>query len=577
MKKVLKYLKNYRVHAIIGPLFKLFEAVLELSVPLVVASIADIGIANGDRSYIVKMCLLLIIMGAAGLACALTAQYFAAKAACGASAELRSALFEKIQTLSFPQLDRIGTPTLITRMTSDINQVQTGINLTLRLLLRSPFVVFGAMIMTFAVGAAAPATAAVFAVTIPVLLVVVFIILTAGVPLYRKSRTKLDAVTGKVSSNLAGARVLRAFCMEDNENAEFAERSESLTKMQIVAGRISGLLNPLTYVIINIAIIALLYYSADGVDTGLLTQGQMIALYNYMTQILVELIKMANLIITVTKSIACAGRISAVMDENADMLKVAGTNTVDANAPVLSLRDVDFRYAGASGDALKNINITLKKGQKLGVIGGTGSGKTTLAALIPRFYDATGGEVLVNGRNVREYGETELRSRIGYVAQNVELFRGTVRDNIKWGKPDATDEEIMAALNAAQLKEIKSGEENTLDIEVGQNGRNLSGGQRQRLTIARALVRRPEILILDNSSSALDQLTEANLLRAISELDFAPSVLVISQRAVSVRGCDQILVLDGGEPVGVGSHEELYAACEIYREICDSQMGGASI
>ncbi len=578
MRKILKYLKNYRVHAIVGPLFKLFEALLELAVPLVVAAIADRGIAENDTDYIIKMCLLLILMGAAGLACSLTAQYFAAKAACGASAELRSALFAKIQTLTFPQLDKIGTPTLITRMTSDVNQVQTGINLTLRLLLRSPFVVFGAMIMAFAVGAAAPATAAVFAIAIPVLLVIVFIILTAGIPLYSRSRTKLDAVTGKVSSNLAGARVLRAFCMEENEKEEFSARSEALTRAQIVAGRISGLLNPLTYVIINIAIILLLYFSADGVDAGLLSQGEMIALYNYMTQILVELIKMANLIITVTKSIACAKRISAVMDEKSDMQRVKlkeGKNT--ENSPVIELCSVDFRYAGASGDALKNINFSLKRGEKLGVIGGTGSGKSTLAALIPRFYDATGGEVLVDGKNVREYDETELRSRIGYVAQNADLFRGTVRDNVKWGDPDATDDDVREALRVAQLLEIKAGETNTLDIEIGQNGRNLSGGQRQRLTIARALVRRPEILILDNSSSALDQLTDARLREAIDGLDFDPAVVIISQRAVSVHDCDKILVLDGGEAVGLGSHEELYESCEVYREICDSQMGGASI
>ncbi len=578
MKKLLIYLKKYRVQAVIGPLFKLFEALLELSVPLVVAAIADNGIANGDTGYIVRMCLLLILMGAVGLAFSLTAQYFSAKAACGFSAGLRSALFAKIQTLSFTQLDKIGTPTLITRMTSDVNQVQTGVNLTLRLLLRSPFVVFGAMIMAFAVGAAAPATAVVFAVAIPVLLVVVFLILTAGIPLYSKSRSKLDRVTGKVSSNLAGARVIRAFCREKSEKEDFAERAGSLTKTQIVAGRISGLLNPLTYVIINIAIILLLHYSAVGVDTGVLTQGQMIALYNYMTQILVELIKMANLIITVTKSIACAKRIAAVMDEQADMLPTeSNASDIAENAPTLEFRGVDFRYAGASGEALKDINVSIAKGEKLGIIGGTGSGKSTLAALIPRFYDATGGSVLVDGRDVRTYGETELRGKIGYVAQQTSLFRGSVRDNVKWGNPDATDEDILEAMRVAQLTEIKAGDPNTLDVEVGQDGRNLSGGQRQRLTIARALVRKPEILILDNSSSALDQLTDARLRAAIAELDFSPAVIIISQRAVSVRDCDRILVLDNGESVGVGSHEELYRSCPVYREICDSQIGGASI
>ncbi len=578
MRKMLIYLKKYRVHAVVGPLFKLFEALLELSVPLVVAAIADIGIPNGDTGYIVKMCLLLVLMGAVGLAFSLTAQYFSAKAAVGFSAGLRSALFEKIQTLSFPQLDKIGTPTLITRMTSDVNQVQTGVNLTLRLLLRSPFVVFGAMIMAFAVGAAAPATAAVFAIAIPVLLVIVFVILTAGIPLFSKSRNKLDSVTGKVSSNLSGARVLRAFCMEDNETEEFSARAEALTKMQIIAGRVSGLLNPLTYVVINIAIILLLHYSSVGVYEGVLSQGQMIALYNYMTQILVELIKMANLIITVTKSIACAKRISTVMDEKADMLPVLDSSEAeDENAPAVELSEVEFCYAGASGAAVRNINISIGRGEKLGIIGGTGSGKTTLAALIPRFYDATGGKVLVNGKDVRAYDETELRSKIGYVAQNVTLFRGSVRDNVKWGNPDANDEEVLAAMKAAQLSEIKKGEDNTLDIEIGQDGRNLSGGQRQRLSIARALVKKPEILILDNSSSALDQITDAKLRGAIAELDFAPTVIIISQRSVSVRDCDKILVLDDGEAVGIGTHEELYESCPVYREICDSQMGGAAI
>ena len=577
MRKLFVHLKKYRMHAVLGPLFKLFEALLELSVPLVVAAIADVGIANGDTGYVVRMCILLILMGAVGLAFSLTAQYFSAKAAVGFSAGLRSSLFAKIQTLSFPQLDKIGTPTLITRMTSDVNQVQTGVNLTLRLLLRSPFVVFGAMIMAFAVGATAPATSAVFAVSIPVLLVVVFLILLAGIPLFTKSRGRLDGVTGKVSSNLSGARVLRAFCREDSENADFSARAEFLSKTQIVAGRISGLLNPLTYVIINLAIILLLQFSAEGVNSGALSQGQMIALYNYMTQILVELIKMANLIITVTKSIACAKRISAIMDEEADMLPVSGGGAEDENAPAIELRDVDFRYAGASGEALRGISLSVKRGDKLGIIGGTGSGKSTLAALIPRFYDATSGQVLVNGRDVKSFAGEELRGKIGYVAQNVSLFCGTVRDNVRWGKPDATDEEIREAMRVARISEIKKGEENTLDIEVGQDGKNLSGGQRQRLTIARAVVRRPEILILDNSSSALDQITEAELRREIAALEFKPTVVVISQRAVSVRDCDSIVVLDNGEAVGIGTHDELYAGCEVYREICDSQMGGASI
>ncbi len=576
MKKLLKYLKKYTGEAITAPLFKLLEALLELTVPIVVASMIDRGIAIGDRPYIVRMSLLLLLMGAVGLAFSLTAQYFSAKAACGFSAGLRSALFGKIQSLSYSQLDRAGNATLITRMTSDVNQVQTGVNLTLRLLLRSPFVAFGAMVFAFVVGKNAPSTTLVFAVVIPVLLAVIFIILLAGIPIYGKSQSKLDSVTGGLRSNLEGARVIRAFRLEDRENEEFSRRVAIQKKFQLIAGRISGLLNPLTYVIINLAIIALLQNGAAEVNTGALTQGELVALYNYMTQILVELIKMANLIITITKSLACAKRIAAVMDETPDM-KVESGHEVEENRPFVSFRGVSFSYAGSSGEVLSNIDLDAEKGEFVGIIGGTGSGKSSLVSLIPRFYDVNDGSIAVDGVDVRDTDPDELRRRIGFAAQHATLFTGTIRDNIKWGKPDADDSEIMDALNKAQIAEIVEQKDGKLDSKIEQGGRNLSGGQRQRLSVARALVRRPEILVLDDSSSALDRATDAALRRAIRELDYSPTVFIVSQRVESVKGCDKIAVLDAGRIVGLGSHDDLYRDCEIYHEICESQKGGAAL
>ncbi len=576
MKKLLKYLKKYTGEAITAPLFKLLEALLELTVPIVVASMIDRGIALGDRPYIISMSLLLLLMGAVGLAFSLTAQYFSAKAACGFSAGLRSALFGKIQSLSYAQLDRTGNATLITRMTSDVNQVQTGVNLTLRLLLRSPFVAFGAMVFAFIVGKNAPSATITFAIVIPVLIVVIFMILLAGIPIYGRSQSKLDAVTGGLRSNLEGARVIRAFRLEEHETEEFSRRVAIQKKFQLIAGRISGLLNPLTYVIINLAIIALLQNGAFEVNSGALTQGELVALYNYMTQILVELIKMANLIITITKALACAKRISAVMDETPDMVVESGHEVTEAR-PFISLRGVGFGYPGASGEVLTGIDLAADRGEFVGIIGGTGSGKSSLVSLIPRFYDVKEGSVVIDGIDVREQDPDELRRRIGFAAQHPTLFAGTLRDNIKWGKPDADDSEIMDALGTAQIAELVDQKDDKLDFRIEQGGRNLSGGQRQRLNVARALVRRPEILILDDSSSALDRATDASLRRAIRELDYSPTVFIVSQRVESVKGCDRIAVLDGGRIVGLGTHDELYRNCEVYHEICESQKGGAAL
>ncbi len=576
MKKLLKHLKKYTAEAITAPLFKLLEALLELTVPMVVAAMIDRGIAERDTPFIIRMSLLLLLMGAVGLAFSLTAQYFSAKAACGFSAGLRSALFEKIQSLGYSQLDRAGSSTLITRMTSDVNQVQTGVNLTLRLLLRSPFVAFGAMVFAFIVGRNAPGATVTFAIVIPVLIVVIFVILLAGIPIYGKAQGRLDAVTGGLRSNLEGARVIRAFRLEEHETEEFSRRVELQKRFQLLAGRISGLLNPLTYVIINLAIIALLQNGAVAVDSGSLTQGELVALYNYMTQILVELIKMANLIITITKSLACAKRIAAVMEETPNMTAGSG-HEAEGERPFVSLRGVGFGYPGASGEVLFDIDLDAERGEFVGIIGGTGSGKSSLVSLIPRFYDVKAGSVVIDGVDVRDRDPDELRRRIGFAAQHASLFTGSIRDNIKWGKPDADDEEIMEALNTAQIGEIIRLKEEKLDSRVEQGGRNLSGGQRQRLNVARALVRRPEILVLDDSSSALDRATDAALRRAIRSLDYSPTVFIVSQRVESVKDCDKIAVLDAGRIVGLGSHDELYRTCEIYHEICESQKGGEAI
>lgn len=578
MRRLLKYMKKYTVASIVAPFFKLLEALLELAVPVVVARIIDRGIETGDMPYVVYMCLVLLGMGTVGLAFSLTAQYFSAKVACSVAADVRADLFSKIQSFSFSQLDRLGTSTLITRMTGDVNQVQTGVNLTLRLLLRSPFVVFGAMIMAFVVGAKATSATMSFAVVIPVLFVVTFIILLAGIPTYGKVQGKLDTVTGNVRSNLDGARVLRAFRLEESETEKFGTSVKVLKRFQLAAGRISSLLNPLTFVIVNLAIIALLKNGAVEVDSGNLTQGELVALYNYMTQILVELIKMANLIITITKAIACAKRISTVMDEKTDMkAESVGSDIERADAPAVVFRNVSFGYPSASGTVLKNINLEIARGETLGIIGGTGSGKSTLVGLIPRFYDVTEGEIEICGRDVRRFEPDEIRRRVGYAAQHARLFRGTVRDNIKWGKPNADDSEVLKAIDIAQLSDFIKEKKGGLSAEIEQGGRNLSGGQRQRMNVARALVGRPEILILDDSSSALDRATDAAMRRAIHNLDYSPTVFIVSQRVESLVGCDRIAVLDGGELVGVGTHAELYSGCEIYREICDSQKGGESL
>lgn len=573
-------MKAYRKEAVIAPLFKLFEAILELTVPVIVSLIVDNGIARGGeegKRYSLLMCGLLVFLGLAGLAFSLTAQYFSAKAACGFAGDIRSVLFSRIQSLSFSQLDRAGTGTLITRMTSDVNQVQTGVNLTLRLLLRSPFVVFGALVGALIVGATAPSAVLAFIIVIPVLAIVVMIILLAGIPLYRKAQGGLDGVTGLLRSDLEGERVIRAFRLEDRRNAEFDKRNRSLNRFQLIAGRISGLLNPLTYVIVNLAVILMLSNGSHAVNDGLLTNGKLIALYNYLTQILVELIKFANLVITITRSLACADRISAVIGEEPAMPPKSESADFVEGAPAVVFRNVSFEYPGASGKVLESIDLSVKKGEKIGIIGGTGSGKSSLVGLIPRFYDVSEGSVEVGGRDVREYDPDELRRHIGYVAQHATLFRGSIRDNIKWGDPDATDEEITGALREAQIGNLIEEKNGGLSYMIEQDGRNLSGGQRQRLNVARALVRKPPILILDDSSSALDRATEAALRRAIRELDYSPAVFIVSQRVESVSGCDRIVVLDGGHAVGIGKHDELYRSCEVYREICDSQKGGESL
>lgn len=576
MKNVFKYLKKYTAESIVAPLFKLIEALLELTVPIVVASIIDRGIGGADKGYVVKMCLLLLLIGVVGLAFSLTAQYFSAKAAVGTAADMRKGLFAKIQTFSYAKLDKIGTPTLITRMSGDINQVQTGINLTLRLLLRSPFVAFGAMIMAFIVGTGASSATISFAIVIPILLVVIFVILLAGIPMYGKVQGGLDRVTGSLRSNLEGSRVIRAFRLEDSESSDFSSRARLHKRFALSAGRVSGLLNPLTYVIINLAIIMLLKNGAREVYSGNLSQGELVALYNYMTQILVELIKMANLIITVTKAIACAKRISSVMNESEDMIVENSDSGIIPDAPLVAFKNVSFSYPGAGGEVLSNISFELNSGQTLGIIGGTGSGKSSLVNLIPRFYDITSGSIEISGIPIKSLAPETLRKKIGVAAQKAVLFSGSIRENMIWGKPNATDEEIVSALRTAQISSLVKEKEGGLDANIEQGGRNLSGGQRQRLNVARALIRRPEILILDDSSSALDRVTDTELRKAIHELDYSPAVFIVSQRAESVAECDKILVLDSGQAVGIGTHEELYANCDIYREICDSQKGGES-
>ena len=567
MKRILKYMRGYGKECVLGPLFKLLEATFELLVPLVVAKIIDVGIANGDTGYIIKMGLVMVALGIVGLASAVTAQYFAAKAAVGFASRLRSALMRKLLGLSYTQIDQIGTSTMVTRMTSDVNQVQNGVNLTLRLLLRSPFVVFGAMVMAFTIDAEA---ALVFATVIPVLCIVVFGIMLITMPMYKRVQSRLDGVTSATRQNLTGVRVLRAFRKEGHETEDFECSTQALTASQLSAGRISALMNPLTFAMINIAIVALIQVGALKVDGGLLTQGMVIALYNYMSQILVELIKMANLIITITKAVACGNRLGAVLeiDSNQDSI---GDDTTQIKGAV-EFRDVSVRYAGASAECLEHISFRAESGQTIGIIGGTGAGKSTLVSLIPRLYRTGSGQVLIDGVNVDELEPKALRQAIGMVPQKAVLFRGTIRDNLRWGREDATDDELWQALDTAQAREVVKDKDGELDAMIEQGGANLSGGQRQRLTIARALVRKPKILILDDSASALDYATDAHLRMAIRAMENPPTTFIVSQRAASVRFADQIIVLEDGEMVGLGSHDELLENCAVYQEIYYSQF-----
>ena len=572
MKKLLCYLKEYKKESVLGPLFKLLEATLELFVPLVVAAIIDTGIGNQDRGYVVKMCLVLVLLGLIGLAFSVTAQYFAAKAAVGFVTTIRHVLFGHIQKLSYAELDTQGTSTLITRMTSDMNQVQNGVNLTLRLLLRSPFVVIGAMVMAFTIDVKA---ALVFVVGIPALAVVVFGVMLACIPLYRKVQNRLDKVLGLTRENLTGVRVLRAFCKEEEQEAEFQKQNQTLTDTQKFVGRISALLNPLTYVIINVAIIALIWIGAIRVDMGIIPQGAVVALYNYMSQILTELIKLANLIINITKSVACGNRIQSVLEVEPSVkdgaATVSGDGEAGKSAYSVVFEHAGIRYPDAAQEAVSDITLNVRPGETIGIIGGTGSGKSSMVNLIPRFYDCSSGAVYVDGRNVCTYGLTELRDKIGVVPQKSVLFAGTIRSNMQWGKPDATDEEIFAAMEIAQAKDVVSKKEKGLDTEVEQGGKNFSGGQRQRLTIARALVKQPEILILDDSSSALDFATDAALRMAIGSMKHKPTLFIVSQRTSAIQYADKIVVLDDGSVVGIGTHEKLMNTCEVYREIYDSQ------
>ena len=571
MRALLKYLRNYKKETILAPLFKLLEASFELFVPLVMAAIIDYGIGKSDIRYVLKMGGVLIALGIIGLVCSITAQYFAAKAATGFSTELRHELFEHIQNLSYTRMDTIGTSTLITRMTSDINQVQSGVNLVLRLFLRSPFIVFGAMVMAFTVDVKA---ALVFVVAIPLLSLVVFGIMLITMPLYRKVQSNLDAVLGVTRENLTGVRVIRAFNKEADEKKRFEQQNQMLTDAQKFVGKISGLMNPVTYIIVNGALIVLIYTGALRVDAGIITQGAVVALVNYMNQILVELVKLANLIITVTKAVACGNRIQSVFEEETGMSEgnLTWPEEEQHTMPVVEFDHVNLRYAGSGEDSLTDISFRAMPGQTIGIIGGTGSGKSSVVNLIPRFYDATEGTVRIYGKDAKEYKIEDLRSHIGVVPQKAVLFQGTIAQNLRWGKETALDSELEKAIEISQAKEFVDEKESRLDYQIEQSGKNLSGGQRQRLTIARALVRNPEILILDDSASALDFATDAKLRKAIRQMDSHPVVFIVSQRASSIQYADQILVLDDGELVGIGTHAELMNSCEIYREIYESQF-----
>lgn len=591
MKRLFSYMKDYKLESILGPLFKMLEASFELFVPLVVARMVDVGIRGRDSGYILKMGGVLVLLALIGLACSLTAQYFAAKAATGAATSLRNDLFSHIGRLSYTEIDTVGTSTLITRMTSDINQVQSGINMTLRLLLRSPFVVFGAMVMAFTVDVR---SAFVFVVTIPVLCVVVFGIMAVSMPLYKSVQRQLDKVLLTTRENLLGVRVIRAFNRQKSETEKFDRENGNLVRMQVFVGKISALLNPVTYVIINIAVVAVIWVGAEQADSGIITQGKVIALVNYMSQILVELIKMANLIIIISKAVACMNRVDSIFkvessiedkgrsgsrkpgSQNSGFQNSGPQNSGPQNPglriPKVEFKDMEFVYAGAKEPALKDISFCAMAGQTIGVIGGTGSGKSTLVNLIPRFYDAASGQVLVDGTDVREYSLDELRDKTGVVPQKSVLFKGTLRDNMRWGKQDASDEEIYRALDTAQAREFVDSKGEGLDLYIDQGGHNLSGGQRQRLTIARALVRRPEVLIMDDSASALDFATDARLRKAIRENTGDMTVFIVSQRATTIKSADTILVLDEGRLAGMGTHKELLKDCQVYREICLSQL-----
>lgn len=577
LKKLLAYLKYYKKESILGPLFKLLEAVFELFVPIVMAKIIDVGIAQSDKLYICKMAAVLVVLGLTGLLFSVTAQFFAAKASVGFVKKLRHAVFSHIQSFSFTELDEIGTSTLITRMTSDMNQVQTGLNLSLRLLLRSPLVVLGAMVMAFTINVKA---ALIFAVAIPVLSVIVFSIMYICIPLYKKVQSRLDDVLSTTRENLTGVRVLRAFCKEPEEIEKFDKENELLTSVQKYTGRISALMNPLTYVVVNLAVVWLVYTGAVGVNHGTLTQGEVVALYNYMTQILVELIKFANLIITVTKSVACGNRIQAVLDTESSQTQTGGRKTICGEnskkaegLPRVVFDHVCLTYKGAREEALSDITFSCAPGETVGIIGGTGSGKSSLVHMIPRFYDASRGHVYVDGTDVKDYKLSDLREKIGIVMQKAVLFKGTIRDNLKWRDETAADEELNWAISTAQASEILADKKGGLDFMIEQNGRNLSGGQKQRLTIARALVGRPEILILDDSASALDFATDARLRQALRNLPFHPTVLIVSQRVSSIRHADKIVVLDDGKIAAVGAHDDLVQTCGIYKEIYESQGG----
>ncbi|MDD6182763.1 MAG: ABC transporter ATP-binding protein [Lachnospiraceae bacterium] len=573
MKKLLVYLKDYKKESILGPLFKLLEASFELLVPLVMAAIIDVGIADGDRGYVMKMCGVLVLLALIGLVCSLTAQFFAAKAAVGFAAKLRHALFSHIQGFSFSELDEVGSATLITRMTSDVNQVQSGVNLVLRLFLRSPFIVFGAMIMAFTIDVKA---AMIFVVTIPALAVVVFGIMLISIPLFKKVQAGLDEVLRITRENLTGVRVIRAFHKEEEEEEHFREKNTFLTGLQLHVGKISALMNPLTYVLINLGLVALIWTGSLRVHTGAITQGEVVALVNYMSQILVELVKLANLIITVTKAVACGNRIESVLEMNSTMEDGTEERGKDAAEYLVDFENVSMRYQGGGAEAVSGITLRVKPGETIGIIGGTGAGKSTVVNLIPRFYDISGGSLRVNGRDVREYELKSLRDMIGIVPQKAVLFSGTIRENMQWGKSEATDEEIYEALEIAQAKDFVEEKDGKLDARIDQGGKNLSGGQRQRLTIARALIKKPKILILDDSASALDYATDANLRRAIRNMKDSPTVFLVSQRAASILHADQILVLDDGEAVGLGTHEELLQKCEVYQEIYYSQFSKES-